>query len=97
MHVQTSVSLHISYMTLGKSFNFFDTYLVNSGVFKCLLCFFLSKQTSRQKKLLQYLLLLCGSNVMSDSFATLWTIAHQAPLSIGFPRQDAGVGYLFLF
>ena len=21
-------------------------------------------------------------------FATLWTIAHQAPLSIGFPRQE---------
>ena len=24
---------------------------------------------------------------MSDSFATLWTVALQAPLSIGFPRQ----------
>ena len=24
---------------------------------------------------------------MSDSFATLWTIAHQAPLSMGFSRQ----------
>ena len=24
---------------------------------------------------------------MSDSFMTSWTIAHQAPLSMGFPRQ----------
>ena len=21
-------------------------------------------------------------------FATLWTVAHQAPLSVGFPRQE---------
>ena len=25
--------------------------------------------------------------IMSDSFATLWTIALQAPLSVGFPRR----------
>ena len=25
---------------------------------------------------------------MSDSFATLWIIARQAPLSMGFPRQE---------
>ena len=25
---------------------------------------------------------------MSDSFMTPWTIAHQALLSMGFPRQD---------
>ena len=25
---------------------------------------------------------------MSDSFATLWTLAHQAPLSMGFSRQE---------
>ena len=28
---------------------------------------------------------------MSDSFATLWTVALQAPLSMGFPRQEYGV------
>ena len=27
-------------------------------------------------------------SVMSDSLATSWTIAHQAPLSMGFPRQE---------
>ena len=25
---------------------------------------------------------------MSDSLATLWTVAHQAPLSLEFPRQE---------
>ena len=25
---------------------------------------------------------------MSDSFATPWTVAHPAPLSTGFPRQE---------
>ena len=25
---------------------------------------------------------------MSDSFGTLWTVAHQAPLSITFSRQE---------
>ena len=25
---------------------------------------------------------------MSDSFVTQWTIAYQAPLSMGFPRQE---------
>ena len=26
--------------------------------------------------------------LMSDSFATLWTVAGQAPLSMGFSRQE---------
>ena len=31
----------------------------------------------------------CDSNsVMSDS-ATIWTVAHQAPLSMGFTRQES--------
>ena len=33
---------------------------------------------------------------MSDSFATLWTVALQASLSIGFPRQEHWSGLLFL-
>ena len=33
-------------------------------------------------------LLLFSSEVMSDSFAVPWTVAHQAPLSMGFPRQE---------
>ena len=34
-------------------------------------------------------------SVVSDS-ATLWTIAHQAPLSLGFPRQEYWSGLPFL-
>ena len=27
-------------------------------------------------------------SITSSSFATLWTVAHQAPLSMGFPRRE---------
>ena len=32
---------------------------------------------------------------MSDSFATSWTAGHQAPLSMGFPRQEYWSGLPF--
>ena len=32
---------------------------------------------------------------MSDSFVTPWTVAHQAPLSMGFPRQGHWTGLPF--
>ena len=32
---------------------------------------------------------------MSDSSATPWTVAHQAPLSMGFPRQEYWSGLSF--
>ena len=32
---------------------------------------------------------------MSSSFATSWTITHQAPLSMGFPRQEYWSGLPF--
>ena len=32
---------------------------------------------------------------MSDSFATSWIVAHQAPLSLGFPRQEYWSGLPF--
>ena len=35
--------------------------------------------------------------VMSHSFATPWTIARQAPLSMGFLRQESWSGLLFPF
>ena len=34
-------------------------------------------------------------SVMSDSFATPWTIAHQAPVSMEFSRQECWSGILF--
>ena len=33
---------------------------------------------------------------MSDSFATPWTVACQAPLSVGFPREEYWTGLPFL-
>ena len=44
------------------------------------------------------LLLLFSRSVTSNSFASLCTIACQAPLSMGFPRQEycTGVGCHFL-
>ena len=32
---------------------------------------------------------------MSNSFVTAWTIAHQAPLSMGFPREEYWSGLPF--
>ena len=32
---------------------------------------------------------------MSDAFVTPWTVAHQAPLSVGFPRQEYWTGLSF--
>ena len=32
---------------------------------------------------------------MSNSFATLWTVASQGPLSMGFPRQEYWSGLPF--
>ena len=34
-------------------------------------------------------MLFFSHKVVSDSFVTPWTIAHQAPLSMGFPRQES--------
>ena len=39
------------------------------------------------KSRLALLLLLFSCSVMSSSFATPWTAAHQAPLPMGFPRK----------
>ena len=34
---------------------------------------------------------------MSNSFVTPWTVAHQVPLSMGFPRQEYWYGLPFPF
>ena len=34
-------------------------------------------------------------SVTSNSFATPWTVARQAPLSMGFPRQEYWSGLSF--
>ena len=33
-------------------------------------------------------MLFSHTKVMSSSYATPWTVAHQAPLSMGFPMQE---------
>ena len=42
-----------------------------------------------------YLLLICLACVRVWLFATLWMVAHQAPLSLGFPRQEYWSGLPF--
>ena len=37
----------------------------------------------------------CCLVTMSDSFVTPWTVVHQAPLSMGFPRQEYWSGLPF--
>ena len=37
----------------------------------------------------------CASSVVSDSFEIPWTVAHQAPLSVEFPRQEYWSGLPF--
>ena len=39
--------------------------------------------------------LLFSHQVMSNSFMTPWTVAHQASLSMGFPRQEYWSGLPF--
>ena len=34
-------------------------------------------------------------SVVSDSFATQWIVVYQAPLSMGFPRQEYRSGLPF--
>ena len=42
-------------------------------------------------------MLLLSHLVTSDSFANSWTVVHQAPLAMGFPRQKYWSGLLFPF
>ena len=42
-----------------------------------------------------YIMLLFSCSVVSDSFVTAWTLAHQAPVSVGFPRQEYWSGLPF--
>ena len=42
-----------------------------------------------------YCIVLFRREVMSDSFATPWTVVRQAPLSMEFPRQEYWSGWPF--
>ena len=41
------------------------------------------------------ILLLFSCSVVSDSFVIPWTVAHKAPLSVGFPRREYWRGLPF--
>ena len=52
--------------------------------------------TKRQKAVcVVYALLLLFSCAVVPGFATRWTVAHQDPLSMGFPRQEYWTGLPF--
>ena len=48
-----------------------------------------------KKNVIDSIYLPSACSVMSNSFATPWTVAHQAPLSMGFPRQEYWNGLPF--
>ena len=48
-----------------------------------------------KKNVIDSIYLPSACSVMSNSFATPWTVAHQAPLSMGFSRQGYGSGLPF--
>ena len=72
----------ISYFTRWKVFESIIIFQNNGGSTCCCCCCCVGLL------LLDYLLLLFSHQVLSDSFATPWTVTYQAPLSMGFPRQE---------
>ena len=54
---------------------------------------FIKNPEDATRKLL--LLLLFSHQIVSDSSLIPWTVAHQASLCMGFPRQDYWSGLLF--
>ena len=46
------------------------------------------KNHAVEKYLMAYVYVCSVASVLSDSFRPLWTAARQAPLSMGFPRQE---------
>ena len=55
----------------------------------------LEPKTKLSAKQLVFFLLLFDHSVVSDSSVTPWTAAHQAPLSMGFPRHEYWSGLPF--
>ena len=52
-------------------------------------------QETRQKKMYVHLDVCCSVVSHAQLFATPWTVAHQAPLSMGFSRQECWSGLPF--
>ena len=61
-----------------------------------ILCYRCSERLSKLPKDTELIRSKCISrSVVSDSLATPWTKAHQASLSMGFPRQEDWSGLPF--
>ena len=52
-------------------------YVYTGGVYKWCICV-----------CIHTLVCVLSCSVLSDSFVTPWTVARQAPLSMGFPREE---------
>ena len=65
--------------------------LIMYARFFCPDCFLLSLENNP----ILLLLLLFSHQVLSNSFATPWTVARQAPLPVGFYRQEQWSGLPF--
>ena len=55
----------------------------------------LTAETGPQSQSPHPIMLLQFSYSVSDSFVTPWAVAHQSPLSMGFPRQEYWSGFPF--
>ena len=73
-----------------------EVIIITVGYFQCTGSFYITKQKSLylQETFMYYCCCFSGS-VMSNSLEIPQTIAPQAPLSTGFPRQEYWSGLLF--
>ena len=100
----------ITHFPLGKMFPpFYDFLLPYSHVFPSLTVkdldfsnplstFFsssISLHFSLNSSLIKGIIIQSLNQIESKSFATPWTVAHQAPLSVGFPREEYWSGLPF--
>ena len=95
--VQNSIGFLFDYVRLLNE-RFFDC--LNEGNLWILL--FIHEWNKRQNILMQFYQLFptvvceqCQRSFMSDSFATIWTVACQAPLCMEFSRQEYWSGLPF--
>ena len=85
------VSGRILYFNFYLQINFYNKFNVNSillylNLTKQIIIWFSSFSSNRG--VCAVVAIVYSHWVMSDSFVTSWTIAHQAPLIMGFPRQE---------
>ena len=80
---------------LFSIFQFFCLYLLSLICSLYMTPFLASFIVSKQMFFSALLKYVCVCSVVSDAFVILWTVAHQAPLSMTFSRQDYWSGLPF--